>query len=89
MELVVPPAVWVIGNYFLYSPETRGKPATRFWLRLTFTMTLLAVIALILRLLISDAGNDRAVRILRMVQAAAFAPVVFWFIVATVRGWSK
>jgi hypothetical protein len=50
-------------------------------------MVLLGVTALILRPLISDAGNDRAVRILRIAQVAALAPVAFWFIVATVRGW--
>jgi len=86
--LIAAPVVWLIG-YFQYSPETRALPVTRFWLRLTFAMTLLAVSTVILKLFLSDAANDQADRILRIVRIAALLPIAFWFIVATVRGWSK
>ena len=64
-------------------------PVIRFWLRLTFAMTLLAVSATILRLLLSDAGNDQTDMILRIVRVAALMPIALWLILATMAGWSK
>jgi biotin transporter BioY len=82
--LIGVPAVWLIG-YFLYSPETRAMPATRFWLRLTFAMVILAVGATILKVVIGDGDNDQAQKALQIVTIAALLPIAFWLIVATVR----
>jgi hypothetical protein len=86
--MVAVPVVWLFG-YSQYRPETRAMPVIRFWLRLTFAMTLLAVSATILRLLLSDAGNDQTDMILRIVRVAALMPIALWLILATVAGWSK
>ena len=82
--LIVPPAVWLIG-YFQYTPETRAWPVTRFWLRLTFVMVVVAMGATVLKLVFSDSENDRADKILTLVSVVALVPIAFWFIVATVR----
>ena len=86
--LVAVPAVWLFG-YFQYRRETRAMPVTRFWLRLTFAAAVVAVGTVILKVSLSDAANDQPDRILRIARVAALAPIAFWFIVATVRGWSK
>jgi hypothetical protein len=82
--LVAVPVAWLTG-YFLYGRETRATPATRFWLKLTFAMTLLAVSITILKVLLSDTGYDQADRILRIVRVVALAPIFLWLVVATVR----
>jgi hypothetical protein len=87
--LVLPPVAWLTGYYFLHSPETRAKPKTQFWLGLMFAMALLAVSAVILRVLLSNAENDEADRVFRIMHGVALASILLWFIVAGVRGWSK
>ena len=86
--LIAAPVVWLIG-YFQYTPKIRAWPVTRFWLRLTFVMVVVAMSATVLKLVFSDSENDRADKILMLVTIAALGPIAFWFIVATVRGWSK
>jgi len=82
--LIAVPAVWLIG-YFMYGPETRALPVTRFWLRFTSVMVVVAMGATALKLVFSDSENDRADKILTLVTIAALLPVAFWFIVATIR----
>jgi hypothetical protein len=86
--LIGVPVVWLIG-YFQYTPETRAWAVTRFWLRLTFVMVVVAMGATVIKPLFSDSENDRADKILTLVAVVALLPIAFWFIVATVRSWSK
>ena len=86
--LIAVPVVWLFG-YSQYRRETRATPVIRFWLRLTFAMALLAVSVTILKLLLSNAGNDQADMILRIVRVGALIPIGLWLILATVAGWSK
>ena len=84
--LIAAPVVWLFG-YFQYTPRMRARRVTRFWLRLTFAMAVLAVGTTVLGLFLDK--DERAREALRLVSGAALVPIAFWFIAATVRSWSK
>jgi hypothetical protein len=76
--LIVAPVMWIAG-YYGYGPKRRAWPKTRFWLRLTFVMVLIAVGATILEQVLD------LDLVLNTVTLAALAVIMFWFWVASMR----